>query len=182
MIETLPANNNELMLKVAIDAALKAGSQIFAFQKSPSLGIRIKRDLTPVTRADRMAQEIISSALSAFPIPMISEEVGLPDWNQRKTSPLIWIVDPLDGTKEYIARRSEYTVNIALVKDSIPLLGVVYAPACGQLYYASAESGAFRVDGVPASAESFSRNWISENFRWNSIMTGLILSLSVART
>ena len=116
------------------DTALKAGLEIMHVYGSGDFGVDTKSDDSPVTRADRAADDIIYASLKAsFPnIAVVTEEQAE---THNITAKTFFIVDPLDGTKEFINRRGEFTVNIALVESGVPTLGVVYAPAIGRLFY-----------------------------------------------
>ena len=125
------------IVSVIRDLALKAGNEIMQVYGSDDFGVDAKSDDSPVTRADRVADEIISAGLTAnFPeIALVTEEQSD---THKVTDKTFFIVDPLDGTKEFINRRGEFTVNIALVENGVPTLGVVYAPAIGRLFYTDA--------------------------------------------
>ena len=109
-----------------------------------------KSDGSPVTQADRAAHRSILSALASWTpdIPTISEEGVIPPYETRRQWTRFWLVDPLDGTKEFLSRSGEYTVNIALIEDCRPVLGVVLAPALDLLYLAGAGLGAWRQAGA----------------------------------
>src|SRR5690606_3367780 len=98
--------------------------------------IEDKDDNSPLTTADRKANEIINEFLSPTGIPIISEENQQLPFRLRSTWTSCWVVDPLDGTKEFIKRNGEFTVNISLVSESKPVLGVIFAPALSTLYFA----------------------------------------------
>jgi len=108
--------------------------------------VETKSDGSPVTAADRDSSRLILSGLThAFPgIPRVSEEEPIAAYDERKNWERFWIVDPLDGTKEFISGRGEFTVNIALIEGSEPVLGVVYAPVQDLMYYASKGEGTFK--------------------------------------
>ena len=128
--------------------ALEAGDVILAVYESPDFAVKSKSDASPVTEADEAADALISAGLrAAFPdVTLITEEQADSHALSART---FLIVDPLDGTKEFVQRRGDFTVNIAYVQDGIPLRGVVYAPAKGRLFYtlpdgtAVEETGAF---------------------------------------
>lgn len=128
----------ENKLKLAIQAALEAGEEILRIY---SLGfeVEIKTDNSPVTIADKSADKIITKILKASDLPIISEESAIPDYSIRKNWELYWLVDPLDGTKEFIKRNGEFTVNIALIENRIPVLGVIYLPVDKILYFTSSD-------------------------------------------
>lgn len=114
--------------------ALEAGERILQVYHGPDFEVRAKGDASPVTEADEAADAVISAGLrAAFPdVPLITEEQAA---SHALTATTFFIVDPLDGTKEFVQRRGDFTVNIAYVQDGIPTLGVVYAPAKDRLFY-----------------------------------------------
>jgi len=123
------------LLSIAINASLKAGIAIMDVYESDDFDIETKGDNSPLTRADIKANEIINSFLIPTEIPIISEENKQTDFAIRKNWKTCWIVDPVDGTKEFIKRNGEFTVNIALVEDGKPVLGVIYVPVTKTLYF-----------------------------------------------
>ena len=126
-------------LKTSIKAALQAGEAIMQIYESDDFGIETKDDDSPLTKADRAAHEIIMEHLSPLGIPVLSEEGKNIPYEERKDWKQLWIVDPIDGTKEFIKRNGEFTVNIALIEDHQPVMGVIYVPAKETLYYADHE-------------------------------------------
>jgi len=118
--------------------ALAAGARIMQVYDSPEFEVRAKSDASPVTEADEAADALISEGLrAAFPhIPLVTEEQAA---THAQTHASFLIVDPLDGTKEFVQRRGDFTVNIAYVQDGVPVRGVVYAPARGRLFYTTAD-------------------------------------------
>jgi 3'(2'), 5'-bisphosphate nucleotidase len=141
------------LLPAVLDAVAEASAAIMAVYVS-SHDVEFKSDESPITRADRAAHEILAARLGriAPSIPVLSEEAeAAHDRAVRGAWPQLWLVDPLDGTKEFIGRNGEFTVNVALVRDHRPVLGVVAAPALGLTFYATEAGGAFRRrDGGPA--------------------------------
>lgn len=123
--------NNEI--ETAIQASIAAGKVIMEVYDSP-FNVEIKDDKSPLTEADKRANEIINSFLKPTEIPIISEENKQVDFEVRKNWNTCWIVDPVDGTKEFIKRNGEFTVNIALVEEGKPKFGVIYVPATKELY------------------------------------------------
>jgi 3'(2'), 5'-bisphosphate nucleotidase len=107
--------------------------------------VQRKEDNSPLTLADLESQRVIIEGLSQVTpgIPILSEESAQAPWDQRKTWRELWVVDPLDGTREFVKRNGEFTVNIALVRDHEPVLGLVAAPALGLLYWGASGAGAF---------------------------------------
>jgi 3'(2'), 5'-bisphosphate nucleotidase len=118
--------------------ALEAGAEIMSVYASPDFEVRAKSDASPVTEADERADRLIAAGLrSAFPeIPVVTEEQA--DSHRLTAAPVFFLVDPLDGTKEFVQRRGDFTVNIALIEAGVPMRGVVYAPAKGRLFYTDA--------------------------------------------
>jgi 3'(2'), 5'-bisphosphate nucleotidase len=141
----MPERSN--WLYTAIKGSLAAGRAILEVYDSPDMQVQQKADNSPLTLADRRAHAIIKSAIGGFGIPVLSEEGrGIP-FAERRQWPRMWIVDPLDGTKEFIKRNGEFTVNIALAEEGTPTLGVIYVPVTDSLYFADHERGAFKLDG-----------------------------------
>ena len=134
------------ILKV-IQTAIEAGRAILDVYRS-DFSVEYKKDSSPLTTADKRSHEVIVKNLMEFNIPIISEEgKGIP-YEQRKTWDLLWVVDPLDGTKEFVKRNGEFTVNIALVKNNKPVLGVIFVPDKETLYFAAVGLGAYMLDNV----------------------------------
>ncbi|MCB0398035.1 MAG: 3'(2'),5'-bisphosphate nucleotidase CysQ [Winogradskyella sp.] len=133
-------------LELAIETSLKAGKVIMEVYDSV-IEVEYKDDKSPLTEADKRSNAIINSYLKTSLIPIISEENKQTDYGVRKTWETCWVVDPVDGTKEFIKRNGEFTVNIALVENGTPKLGVIYVPAIKTLYYGNVEEGkAFKVE------------------------------------
>ena len=138
------------LLEPVIEIALRAGEAIMDVYDS-DFAVELKEDRSPLTKADRAAHTIIVEGLGRLPLrlPVLSEESAERDIEQRRSWPRYWLVDPLDGTKEFIKRNGEFTVNIALIDGHEPVLGVVVAPALARIYAGVVGVGAFRrVDGV----------------------------------
>jgi 3'(2'), 5'-bisphosphate nucleotidase len=132
-------------LKTAIEAALQAGKAILEIYHSGVFDIEIKGDNSPLTKADKASHKVIMSYLTKTNVPILSEEGRTISYEERKEWNQLWIVDPIDGTKEFIKRNGEFTVNIALIEDQKPILGVIFIPAKGELYFSKKEMGAFKV-------------------------------------
>ena len=131
--------------QTAIKASIKAGEAImYIYEKDFS--VDYKDDASPLTEADQKANSIIMDYLSATDIPVISEEIKQLPYEQRKDWDKCWMVDPLDGTKEFIKKNGEFTVNIALIEDNKPIFGVVYLPAKKILYFGSQDSGSYMLE------------------------------------
>ncbi len=123
------------LLKNAISAAIKAGKAILDIYETGDFGVELKSDDSPLTLADKAAHSIIEQNLLQTGIPVLSEEGKHEDYEVRKDWMQLWVVDPLDGTKEFVKKSGEFTVNIALVENNYPKYGVVFVPASGVLYY-----------------------------------------------
>lgn len=135
--------DDSALLHIAILAALEAGKRILDVYDGDDFEVEVKKDGSPLTRADRRANEGITEALAHTGIPLLSEEGRHVPHAERQAWSRFWLVDPLDGTKEFLKRNGEFTVNIALVVGDSPELGVVYAPAKRVLYFGGAKRGAF---------------------------------------
>jgi len=146
-----------LPLSRAIETALKAGESILRIYSS-SHQVEYKDDRSPLTRADKASNEIINQQLKDTAFPVISEENRQIPYEERKNWRKFWLIDPLDGTKEFIKRNGEFTVNIALIEDRLPVMGVVYAPALNVIYFASEGEGAFKAGVKNKSSENAVQN------------------------
>ena len=133
-------------LTTAITAALQASKAILKIYHSGAFDIEIKGDNSPLTRADKASHNVIMSYLESTGIPVLSEEGRNIPYKERKDWKQLWIVDPIDGTKEFIKRNGEFTVNIALIENNRPLMGVIFVPVTGDLYFSSKELGSYKVD------------------------------------
>ena len=137
------------LVDIAIEAALKAGKKIREVYSLSDFSVQIKDDHTPVTLADHQADIQIAEILKETKLPVLSEEGIHLNYSERKNWDLFWLVDPLDGTKEFIKRNGEFTVNIALIQKNEPIAGVIYVPVTGELYVGIAGIGAFRLCNPP---------------------------------
>lgn len=133
----------EQELKVALEAAAEACRLIRGIYDQETYDVELKSDDSPVTTADRLANDLIVRRLAeAFPDYAILSEEGADDFSRREND-LIWMIDPLDGTREFIRRNGEFSVNIALVNQKRPVLGVICSPVTGERYSAVLGGGAF---------------------------------------
>jgi len=135
--------NFSFLTETAIKAAIKAGNEILDVYYNSDFGIELKPDNSPLTLADKRAHKVIVEYLSPTNIPILSEEGKMISFDERKNRELFWLVDPLDGTKEFIKRNNEFTVNIALIEGQTPIAGVVYVPVTKVLYWAD-QNGSFK--------------------------------------
>lgn len=127
-------------LELAIEASIEAGKEILEIYELPTIEVEQKGDDSPLTLADKSSNDVINRFLSKSVFPIISEENKQLDFSIRKNWSSCWIVDPLDGTKEFIKKNGEFTVNIALCQNGTPILGVIYVPVSRELYYADVNS------------------------------------------
>ncbi len=135
----------EAITSIAVEAGKKI-LEIYENEGDFSAITELKPDQSPLTLADKASHELIVKSLTRlFPdIPVLSEEGKHTDYGIRKNWRLFWLVDPLDGTKEFIKRNGEFTVNIALLQNNQPVMGVIYTPVTGELYFGSQRAGAFK--------------------------------------
>ena len=133
------------LLHQAIIAAVLGGDEIMEVYDT-NFNVEFKDDRSPVTQADKRASDRIIKELSQFNIPVLSEEGDEIAYDIRKHWSKLWIVDPLDGTKEFVKRNGEFTVNIALTENNVPTLGVIYSPVYKDLYFAAKDVGAFKIN------------------------------------
>lgn len=153
-----------MLFTSAVNAAIRAGAKIMEVYESGDLHIKAKSDLTPLTLADTLAHNEIKSSLAVTRIPVISEEGRSIAYDERSSWDLFWMVDPLDGTDEFINRTSDFTVNIALIQNGYPATGIVYAPAYRRIYFAAKERGAYCKDNIkPDINAQFSSAEMIEN-------------------
>jgi len=133
------------LLHQTIIAAVLAGNEIMEVYDT-KFEVEYKDDNSPVTLADKKASDRIIAELEQFNIPVLSEEGVHNSFEIRKAWNRLWIVDPLDGTKEFVKRNGEFTVNIALVEYNVPTLGVIFSPVFKDLYFAAKGIGSFKID------------------------------------
>lgn len=140
MIETIKIHD-------ILTIAFEAGQKILDIYHAETFEVDLKSDASPVTIADKTAHYYIYEQLAAkYPdIPIISEEGEIPDFTTRQQWPYTWLVDPLDGTKEFIKKNGEFTVNIGLIENGSPIAGVIYIPAQETMYFASKEIGSYKL-------------------------------------
>lgn len=136
--------NQKKLLEKAIEAAYLAALEILAVYENPGT-IEYKEDRSPLTEADKRAHLKIEETLKITGFPVLSEEGKHLPFEERKKWEQFWMVDPVDGTKEFIKRNGEFTVNIALIRNGQPIAGVVLAPVLNLIYFASFEIGSYRL-------------------------------------
>jgi 3'(2'), 5'-bisphosphate nucleotidase len=140
----------EQWMQLAKEAAFEAGKEILKVYETDFL-VETKSDDSPLTLADQAAHHKIVSFLNKTNIPVLSEEGKHLLFSERKNWDMFWLVDPLDGTKEFVKRNGEFTVNIALIKNKIPVMGVIYVPVQDVMYYGF-DNKAFKVESYSSKA------------------------------
>jgi len=141
---------NDKHLIVAVNAAITAGLKTLEFYNT-NFNIEYKEDQSPLTSADKASHLIINNLLKDTNIPILSEEGMHTDYSIRKKWDLFWLIDPIDGTKEFINKNGDFTINIALIKNQKPIAGVIYVPVKNTLYVASEQLGSLKFDDVTNS-------------------------------
>ncbi|WP_307794896.1 3'(2'),5'-bisphosphate nucleotidase CysQ [Alkalihalobacillus sp. BA299] len=141
--------NNQMDVTVILNIAVEAGKDILSVYET-DFSVENKQDDSPLTLADRKSHiKIVEGLEQHYPnIPILSEEGKHQSYSERKEWDYAWVVDPLDGTKEFVKRNGEFTVNIALIKDGTPILGVIYAPVLDVAYVGEQGQGAYKVENV----------------------------------
>ncbi|MEA3445562.1 MAG: 3'(2'),5'-bisphosphate nucleotidase CysQ [Bacteroidota bacterium] len=140
--------------EIAIKAAIEAGKVILDVYENDDFEVKLKTDNSPLTLADRKAHDVIMSFLTKTNFPILSEEGREMHFDERKSWEHYWCVDPLDGTKEFIKRNGEFTINIALIYMGTPIMGVIYVPVLKELYFSSEKNGAYKLENyLPKNVE-----------------------------
>lgn len=131
------------LIRHALEAAIKATGVIMKYYEG-EIEVELKADESPVTIADKEADRIIRQVLAETGLPILSEEHEVPAYEERIQWEHFWMVDPLDGTKEFIKKNGEFTINIALIENNVPIGGVIAAPASGIVYFGESGYGSFK--------------------------------------
>lgn len=144
----------EIDIETLLDIAVIAGDAIMEIY-SRDFAVEIKEDKSPLTVADKKSNAVILEGLKKnYPdIPFISEETKLTPYDERKNWKRFWLIDPIDGTKEFIKKNGEFTVNIALIEDGVPVIGVVHVPAQNKTYYGVNGEGSFKIEAGNQKSE-----------------------------
>lgn len=139
---------SELQSSLITLAQEVADAILVIYVQSKKLKVRTKSDFSPLTEADLLANQMLVDGLKKLTpdLPIISEETQIADWAERQTWSTYWLLDPLDGTRPFIAHAGEFTVNIALIQDHRPIFGLVHVPIAKECYFAYAEVGARKID------------------------------------
>ena len=154
MLDPMSFSSLESNFEKLVDISHRAGRAILEWYDG-DMGITQKADESPLTKADLASHELINAELTRLwpDIPVLSEESEDIPWETRQTWQQYWLVDPLDGTREFINHNGEFTVNIALIQDHEPVLGIVYIPVSGICYFGARDYGAWRQENdSPATA------------------------------
>jgi 3'(2'), 5'-bisphosphate nucleotidase len=139
--------NLDQLIEPVVEIATRAGGAILEVYNSDDFGVETKDDNSPLTLADKASHNKIVAALAKLTpdIPILSEEAADISWEERSQWPEYWLIDPLDGTKEFIKRNGEFTVNIALIQNHVAVLGVVQVPVQGRCFYGYQGAGSFEL-------------------------------------
>jgi 3'(2'), 5'-bisphosphate nucleotidase len=140
--------NTTTLLHQALEAAALACREIMDVYTSGDFQAEAKGDNSPLTAADKRAHEVIASTLQNSGLPILSEEGKMIPFEERRNWEYFWMVDPLDGTKEFLKRNGEFTVNIALIHKNRPVMGVVAVPVTGDVYYTSGDGVLLKRNGI----------------------------------
>ncbi len=139
-----------------INCAIEAGKAICEIYNSTNFDISYKADNSPLTAADKKSNAIIMQTLNKYEYPIISEENKQIPYENRKNWTTFWLVDPLDGTKEFIKKNGQFTVNIALIHNQLPILGIIYAPTRKELFFGGDTiNGSFKIENIDNTFENF---------------------------
>ncbi|KAA9035648.1 3'(2'),5'-bisphosphate nucleotidase CysQ [Ginsengibacter hankyongi] len=133
------------LMQIAEKAAFEAGKAIMDVYGSSDFSTELKNNKSPVTKADKNAHQLITEYLKETHLSVLSEEGSDTNFLERRSWEYFWLIDPLDGTKEFINKNGEFTVNIALLKQNKPLGGIIYRPSTGTLYTGSKETGVYKI-------------------------------------
>ncbi len=152
------------LLELSVKTSKLAGDAILTVYDS-EFAVEHKDDKSPLTEADKRSHEVIDKALKNTEYPVLSEEGRGIEFEERKDWEYLWIVDPLDGTKEFVKRNGEFTVNIALVKNGKAILGVIYVPGKDEMYFGAEGMGSYKVSNYSKQENSSLETWMNQNNR-----------------
>ncbi len=154
--------NNTDSYAMVIKTAILAGKEILKIYNSDNFDVKQKSDNSPITKADKKSHELINKNLSQFNIPILSEEGVHLEYEERKKWKKYWLIDPLDGTTEFIKKNGEFTVNIALIDNRVPIFGIIYAPVLDILYFGETNIGAYKIKNININNEILNYNSINQ--------------------
>lgn len=133
-------------LATAAEVIVRAGKEIMTIYGTNDFKVELKADESPLTIADKKAHNIIVTSLAKTGLPVLSEESDTISWEERRKWHQFWLVDPLDGTKEFIKHNDQFTVNIALIENNQPVMGLILLPVTGNLFFATKGEGSYRIE------------------------------------
>ena len=140
--------NYSIYRDIAVSAALNAGKKILEIYNNENFEVEFKNDDSPLTIADKISNKIILKKLKKTGLPILSEEGSEISYEIRKKWKKFWMIDPIDGTKEFIKKNGEFTVNIALIENNLPVVGIVYAPYLRELFIADKINGSYKLENI----------------------------------
>ena len=146
------------LLLTAIQASIDAGKEILKVYQTDDFQVTTKDDKSPLTIADQKSNNKIMEYLQKIDIHILSEEGKEIPYETRKNWKRFWLIDPLDGTKEFIKKNGEFTVNIALIENNKPIMGVIYVPISGELYFGEKNFGAYKIMWSAKKTEKFAES------------------------
>jgi 3'(2'), 5'-bisphosphate nucleotidase len=169
-------------IDIALNAAIKGGTEILKIYNDPNANFSIERkaDNSPLTIADKNSHAVIQEQLQKTPFPVLSEEGKDIPYEERKNWKTFWMVDPLDGTKEFIKRNGEFTVNIALIEKDKPVLGIIYVPITNTLYFGIEGKGSFKI--IPSSKKISFRNLMEKGAKLPNVTSNKIYYIVGSRS
>jgi 3'(2'), 5'-bisphosphate nucleotidase len=150
--------NYTKLIEQAIVASVHAGKEILKVYEGEII-VEMKDDKSPLTEADKRSNTAIVHYLESTALPVLSEEGKSIDYTERAKWDLFWLVDPLDGTKEFIKRNGEFTVNIALIKNQTPVGGVIYAPVLNELFFSLEGFGSYKIKATDLEFSKSISKW-----------------------
>lgn len=159
--EGLMNTEEQNLLDLAMTSVKKSAEVILQVYQSGDFQVEAKSDHSPLTIADRDSHNIIASMLASTGLPLLSEEGKSIEHKARMSWPKFWLIDPLDGTKEFLKRNGDFTVNIALIDNGFPVLGVIGIPVTGEIYFAVKGSGAYKIDATSTVVKLKARTRVS---------------------
>ncbi|NOZ48149.1 MAG: 3'(2'),5'-bisphosphate nucleotidase CysQ [Chlorobi bacterium] len=153
------------LLNIAIEACIKAGESILEIYQTDDFNVSLKGDNSPLTKADIASNDVIKSFLDKTNIPVLSEEGKEIEFSERNNWTNFWLVDPLDGTKEFIKRNGEFTVNIAFIENGYPVMGIIYTPVADELFFSGYNERAKKIENVHSliNSKAFDINLLLKN-------------------
>ncbi len=170
--------NHSGLLRKATYASIEGGAAILEVYKT-AFAVEMKEDKSPLTEADKRCNDIIVAALENTGIEILSEEGRDIPYNERSSWPKFWLVDPLDGTKEFIKKNGEFTVNIALISADSPIMGVIFVPVKERLYFGLEGKGSFKLENATEELAALAN--ISDEEEWMKALCAKCDGLPVAQ-